>query len=225
VRVHWLQHSEAVTLGCIEPWLADRGLHPRCTRLFADETLPRIDQFDWLIVMGGLMSAYDEAPHPWLQAEKALIGAAIDGSKKVLGVCLGAQLIAEVVGGAVQKLPHAEVGWHRVKRTAAPSHFFDGVPEAFDAFQYHGDGFSLPAGVRSLMRSTACANQAFEIGRRVAAVQFHPEVEGADIERWLSRHPAVPGRFVQPPEAILPATPDACLRNNAVMFSLLQKFL
>src|SRR5437899_8864379 len=103
MKVHWLQHADFEDLGCIAPWLAARGDAVSCTRLYAGEKLPLSESFDWLIVMGGPMNVYEYERHPRLKDEKALIRETVAAGKCVLGICLGAQLLADVLGGQVAR--------------------------------------------------------------------------------------------------------------------------
>src|ERR1039458_5747370 len=102
MKIHWLQHEPFEGLGTIEGWLLGRGHTLSCTRLHAGEEPPATpDGFDWLVIMGGGMNVYQYLDHPWLRSEKRLIGGAISAGRRVLGICLGAQLIADVLGGKV----------------------------------------------------------------------------------------------------------------------------
>jgi GMP synthase-like glutamine amidotransferase len=177
MRIHTLQHVAFEGLGSIEPYLSEHGHDLGCTALYKDEALPSPDDFDWLIVMGGPMSVHDTDRHPWLRNELALIRAAIDADKRVLGVCLGAQLIAKALGSEVMQNPHREIGWFPISREteAERSPLAAVFPTTCDVFHWHGDTFALPAGATLLASSEACANQAFLFGDRVVALQFHLE--------------------------------------------------
>jgi len=111
MNIHWLQHVEFEGLGCIEPWLAENGHTVSCTRLWADEKVPMVGKIDGLIVMGGPMGIYDNVEFPWLAAEKAFIKEVINQNKPVLGICLGAQLIADVLGAEVRPASGKEIGF------------------------------------------------------------------------------------------------------------------
>ncbi len=222
MRVHWLQHAEHEDLGCIAPWLAARGHEVRCSRLQRGEAMPRSDAFDWLIVMGGPMNIYEHTAYPWLVAEKQCIRAALYADKRVLGICLGAQLVADQLGGPVIRNAEPEVGWHAVTLAAAGRSdvAFKHFPESFNAFHWHGDTFVLPLGSEPLMQSAACANQAFSAGPKVAGIQFHLEVTAANARDWFAVERPVPSRHVQTPEAILAALPNFA-ENNRLMLKLL----
>jgi GMP synthase-like glutamine amidotransferase len=224
MRVHWLQHVGFEDLGCIAPWLAARGCEVRCTRLYAGDPLPPPDSFDLLIVMGGPMNIYEHERYPWLQAEKVLIGAAVAAGKRLLGICLGAQLIADVLGGPVTRNAENEIGWHPLERTAAgkASKFFSDFPERFTAFHWHGDTFAIPPGAQNLMRSAGCENQAYEVDGRIAAIQFHLEVTAANARVWFDLERPPPARYVQDADAIL-ANLDAFAANNRLMLRLLER--
>jgi GMP synthase-like glutamine amidotransferase len=226
VRVHWLQHAEFEDLGCIGPWLAERDHAVRGTRLYAGEPLPALEDFDALIAMGGPMNIYEYSRHPWLRAEKNLIRAAIDGGRLVLGICLGAQLIADVLGGRVTRNAEPEIGWFEVELTAAGGgcRWFIDLPERFTAFHWHSDTYALPPGAENLARSRACAQQAFAWGERVLGLQFHLEVTRANAEEWFRHERPEPARYVQTPEEILAQT-QAFDDNHRWMRAILARFL
>ncbi len=121
MQLHWLQHVPFEGLGTIEEWAGTNGVETSRTRLFAGDPLPAIENFDWLIVMGGPMGIHDHGEYPWLVAEKEFIKAAIDAGKTVLGICLGAQLIADVLGAKVYAGPQKEIGWFPIRRVDGAS--------------------------------------------------------------------------------------------------------
>ncbi|MBB3111401.1 GMP synthase-like glutamine amidotransferase [Paenibacillus phyllosphaerae] len=144
-----------------------------------------LETLDLLIIMGGPMSVYHEERHPWLPEEKAFVKRAIDAGKKVLGICLGAQMIAEVLGANVTRNPEKEIGWHRMQRTGERHPWLANLPETFTSFSWHGDTFELPQGARHLAYSAACVNQAFAYGEHVLGLQFHLETTGDCIDQML----------------------------------------
>lgn len=178
VRIRWLQHVPFEGPANIATWAEARGHEIEGVRLYDDEPLPYVDEFDWLVVMGGTMGAGDERAHPWLADEKEAIGDAMGAGKLVLGVCLGAQLMAEVLGSRVYRDAEPEIGWFPVRRTAAgrTARVLGSLPESFQAFHWHGDTFELPRGTVHAAESEACAHQAFEAsGGRIVGLQFHVE--------------------------------------------------
>lgn len=225
MRVHWLQHADHEGLGCIERWLLARGFTVRGTRLQRFEALPDAREFDWLIVMGGPMNIYQHEAHPWLVPEKALIRDACVMKKKVLGICLGGQLLADVLGGSVEQNPEQEIGWFDVTLSdkARKSRYFGDFPRSFAAFHWHGDTFRYPPGATALMSSKACPGQAFTWGEdRVVGLQFHLEVELDDARRWLATGAPAQSRFVQSAEEML-RDPKRFTENTRLMNLLLER--
>ena len=213
MRIHWFQHVAFEGLGSIEPWLLARGHALSVTRWWAGEAAPTADAFDALIVMGGPMNIHEHAAHPWLVAEKAAIGEAILAGKPVLGICLGAQLIADVLGGEVTRNAEREIGWWPVRSVgptagetddAAAARF--ALPEETMVLHWHGDTFTLPPGAVRLARSEACEQQAFVWGGgRVLALQFHLEMDAAAIGAIADAcagELADGGRWVRPADAL-----------------------
>ncbi|MFT3952055.1 MAG: type 1 glutamine amidotransferase [Oscillospiraceae bacterium] len=167
MTIQYLQHIEFENPGSILTWASEKGVTVNRTLLFAGEVLPQPDAFDWLVVMGGPMNIYEEDKYPWLAAEKALIRAAAGAGKTIIGLCLGAQLIADALGGKVTRNPAVEIGWHTIKLTDAArrSEKLSFLPDEAVVFQWHGDTFStLPTNAVQLAESEACANQAFCVG-------------------------------------------------------------
>ncbi len=207
MRVQVFQHVPFEGLGAIEPWLAARGARIGWTRFFADARIPDPDDYDWLIAMGGPMSVNDEVALPWLRDEKRAIAAAIDAGKTVLGVCLGAQLIASACGAKVMRNPEREIGWFPIERIAEPAEhpIARALPPQAEVFHWHGETFTLPRGAVHLARSEACEAQAFALGPHVVGMQFHLETTRESAAALVTHCPEdlKPGRFVQTGEDLL----------------------
>lgn len=169
MNIHWIQHVAFEGLGCIEPWLEEQGHSVSCSRLWAGDALPDLRQVDGLIVMGGPMGIYDDADYEWLADEKDFIGAMIEREKPVLGICLGAQLIADVLDASVDAGYQKEIGLFSVSGDG------DLFPETFTAFHWHGDTFEIPEGATRLASSAVTPNQAFRYEEHVIGLQFHLE--------------------------------------------------
>ena len=116
LQIHYLQHVPFEGLGSIESWLHERGHHVSATHMFSGDQLPQLDHLDWLMVMGGPMGVSDDIQYPWLKGEKEFIREAVDSGKVVLGICLGAQLIADALGAPVRKNEYREIGWFPIVR-------------------------------------------------------------------------------------------------------------
>lgn len=199
IHIHVLQHASYEGPGYIEQW-ADQNNYPLSkTYLFKNETLPKRTSFDLLVIMGGSMSVHDEDKFPWLVAEKEFIKACIDQKKAVVGICLGAQLIASALGADIYPNPHKEIGWFKVSKAASHDELLEAFPESFSAFHWHGDTFNLPRGTKHLMYSEACKNQAFSYGNHVMAFQFHPEVTPALVNDFIrfGKNEIISDAFIQ----------------------------
>jgi GMP synthase-like glutamine amidotransferase len=223
MRAHYLQHVPFEGLVAIEPWLSARGFEITGTSLYETSRLPGLDDFDWLIIMGGPMSVHDESDHPWLGSEKRLIADAVAASKVVLGVCLGAQLIAAALGAKVVPNPEREIGWFPIAPVPGPPTPFAAIVAGpLDVFHWHGQTFDLPRGAVHLARSAACEHQAFWIPPRVLGLQFHLEVTGRSVSRLVDACPADlrPGPFVQSPGEML-RDPTRFARINDVLATTL----
>ncbi len=207
MKLHYLQHVPFEGLGSIASWAKARRAQISRTRLFADEALPSADEIDLLVVMGGPMGVYDERDYPWLIREKAFLKQAIDTGTQILGICLGAQLIAEVLGARVYPNNHKEIGWFPIEGVrAVPSGSIEKViSNAGEVFHWHGDTYDLPNGATHLAKSHACKNQAFSVGNQILALQFHLETT-PDAARALIGHcgdEIVDAPYIQPAREIL----------------------
>jgi GMP synthase-like glutamine amidotransferase len=206
MRVHYLQHADYENLAGIEGWLKERGHKITRTKMHALGKLPRVSVFDWLIIMGGPMNIYEDKKYPWLKNEKTFIRKAIKAGKTVLGVCLGAQLLADSLGGKVTQNKYKEIGFFPVKLNKAgrKAVLFNSVKSSFPAIHLHGDTFSIPPGCKNLASTLGCKNQAFEYKGRVFGVQFHFEYSQEHMAAFFA-HPEnipLPGKFVQSPGEI-----------------------
>jgi GMP synthase (glutamine-hydrolysing) len=172
------------------------------------------------------MGVYDEKQYPWLVKEKHLIESAIRAGKTVLGICLGAQLIATVLGKKVVLNPEREIGWHSLHLTHAAhlSPLFNFLPDKPLAFHWHSDTFGIPEGAVALAGSEACLNQAFQYGQRVLGLQFHLETTLESAQRLIKNcaDEMVPGRYIQQPQEIL-ASPQRFEMINDYMLKLLNQ--
>jgi GMP synthase-like glutamine amidotransferase len=225
MRIHYLQHVPFEDPAGIFDWAATRGHTMSGTRLFDQHALPRPDSFDLLVVMGGPMGVSDVDEHPWLADEKRFLAAAFDAGAKAVGICLGAQLLAEALGARVYRHTCKEIGWFDVQRTPASAWcpLFDGLPEHFTAFHWHGDTFDLPAGAIHLAASAACASQAFSYEGRVIGLQFHLESTLESIARLCAHcsEELAAGPYIQSADAMFAAAERGCAATAPLMGRIL----
>ncbi|HBG18923.1 MAG TPA: amidotransferase [Desulfobulbaceae bacterium] len=223
MRAHYLQHVAFEGLGSIEPWLREAGYDITATRFFESAKLPGAKELDLLVVMGGPMSVNDEGDYPWLPAEKHFIAEAIRAGVPVLGICLGAQLIAAAMGGRVYPNKAKEIGWLPVHRVSEESADVFRFPDTATVFHWHGETFDLPPGAIRLASSEACANQAFQLGKSVIGLQFHLETTPVSAKSLTDncRHELVPSPFIQSEGTILAAPASSYQEINGLMANLL----
>ena len=205
MKIHYLQHVQFEDLANIKTWAAERKHFISATKFYLHEEPPAVESFDWLIVMGGPMNIYEEERYPWLSTEKKFIERTIKSGKFVLGICLGGQLVADVLGGKITRNNYKEIGWLQVKKINEGSGLLLHLSDEFMAFHWHGDTFEIPNGATRLVESEGCANQSFEFGLNVLALQFHLESSETSIERLIEncRHDMTPGKYVRSSNEIL----------------------
>ena len=182
------QHVPFEPLGTLDAQFRTAGFRIRYVN-FARLTgpLPDVRRYHGLVVLGGPMSVNQIDRYPHLEMETESIRAALDSGMPVLGICLGAQLLAAALGGKVFRNPVKEIGWYDVKPTpeGEADPLFSSFVGTEKIFQWHGDTFNMPHGAVHLAESDECANQAFRFGDHAYGLQFHLEADQALIERWL----------------------------------------
>jgi GMP synthase-like glutamine amidotransferase len=207
VRLHYLQHVPFEDPAGVLLWAEERGISVSSTKLYENGLFPAHDSFDLLVVMGGPMSANKEDRYGWLAAEKRFIADAIKEEKRVLGICLGAQLIASALGARVYKNRCREIGWFPVARTESSLSLspFSALPRQFIAFHWHGETFDIPHGAVHAAATVACEHQAFMYGNRTIGLQFHIESTAESIVHLVSncRDELDGSQYVQSAEKIL----------------------
>ncbi|MDF7798990.1 type 1 glutamine amidotransferase [Pontiellaceae bacterium B1224] len=215
MKLHWLQHVPFESLGTIEDWAEQHDFDITCTRLYEDEELPDVDDFDWLIIMGGPMGIFDYNDHPWLTDEKEFIELAIDEEKTVLGICLGAQLMADVLGAKVYPGPAKEIGWFPIQRCAGAP---DLIPEKLTVFHWHGDTFEIPDDAVALATSEPGINQGFVFKDRVVGLQFHMETTEESMEALIENcgHELVDAPFIQSDDEMKAGLPNIGTVNKSL---------
>ena len=203
-------------------WLDSRDAVLGYTRFYESAELPDVRGLDLVIIMGGPMNVLDERAHPWLMAEKMFVREAIDRGAAVLGVCLGAQIIADVMNARIFPNEFKEVGWLPIEAIKGSEDTFV-FPERMMAFHWHGDTFNLPDGALRLARSEGCENQAFQLGKSVIGLQFHLETTMETTELMIEKCPndLANGRYVQSVDAMRKATAVNDNLANRLVFAIL----
>ncbi|MFA6507420.1 MAG: hypothetical protein WCT14_15075 [Treponemataceae bacterium] len=188
MRVRVLLHLEHEGLGLLRNAFLSRGAKIAESNLWKGESLPELESFDFLVVMGGAMNVDEDARFPWLSGEKKLIADAIASDKRVLGICLGAQLIARALGAKVRPMGYKEIGWFPVRAECDGNRFFKSLAKGGELgmAHWHGDTFALPEGCDRLFSSEACPEQGFAVREKtVVALQFHAELDEAMFRSFI----------------------------------------
>lgn len=221
MRILCLQHDPLDGPGALLDWAKERGFSVSLLLVSEVTTLPHTDTFDLLVSLGGPMGAYEEEKHPWLATEKEYLRRAFSAGKKILGLCLGCQLLADSLGGRAFRHSCKEFGWQSIHPTAGGSEWF-GSSGTFQAFQWHGDTYSLPADAIRLAGNDAAEQQAFLMetrsGGRVLGLQFHLEW----TEQMAREAMAEPG--VAPPKSAFVQTPEEVLSDLSLFTRARERF-
>ena len=183
-----IKHVEQEGPGLIEDIFAANGWTLRVIELSRGEKLPSdFDEAGALVVLGGPMNVYEEKQYPFLQEEESLIRKALIEEVPVLGICLGAQLLAKTCGARVKKAPQKEIGWYKVEKTGDGKKdiLFNAGADRIQVFQWHEDTFDVPEGAVLLAEGKDCKNQAFRVGQNAYGLQFHIEVTEDVIRSWF----------------------------------------
>ncbi len=228
MRISVLQHAACEGPGEIGNWAVDHGHGIRVHHLYRGDSLPVLSSFDFLVVMGGDMNIYQDRDYPWLKPERALIHATLESGKRAIGICLGAQLIADALGGRVTQNPVHEIGWFPIQFTPEAHAIFPNLPAAATVLHWHGDTFALPVGATRLAASEGCPEQGYVVPGQCLGLQFHLEIDAelvrqtvegsSDFSLWPK------GIYVQPPKTILAQVPTYSAPNRAFLYGMLDTF-
>lgn len=223
MHAHYLQHVPFEGLGSIQSWLEVAGYETTATRFYQSAILPHPESVDLLIILGGPMSVNDEDHFPWLRTEKLFIREIIKSGTPVVGICLGAQLIASSLGESVYPNRRKEIGWFPVQRVTSQNDALFSFPEIAEVFHWHGETFDLPQGAELLASSEGCRNQAFQLGTSVIGLQFHLEMTPETVQDLIThcRDDLQPAKFVQPEPVIIDKGPDTYQSLNNLMGDIL----
>ena len=224
LRIHYFQHVFFEVPANIEAWCIEKGHILSATKFFEDAVLPELSDFDWLIIMGGPMGVYDEEKFNWLSAEKQFIKKAIHAGKTILGVCLGAQLLAETLGAKVYQNDYKEIGWFPVELTSEGKNnpLFSHFGNYESVFHWHGDTFDLPHNAIHLAQSEPCKNQAFLFKKKILGLQFHLEMDEQSLKRMLENGASelTSAKYIQTQTEILQHR-ELIEKNKRMLFTIL----
>ena len=201
MRIRIVQHSAADRPAAAADVIDRLGHFAETTRIDRGDALPTTVDADVLMMFGGGISLASGELPPWVAQEQKLIRSYVNEGRRVIGICLGSQMIAAALGARVRRNDHCEVGWHEIERAedSVSPNIADEIPNRLIVLQWHQDTFDLPPGATRLFRSAACDNQAFEIDNRVFGFQFHFEANPKTVTTFLavSNKWKQHGQFVQ----------------------------
>jgi GMP synthase (glutamine-hydrolysing) len=185
-----IKHVEIEGPGLIEHYLRRESIPYQILDPESTIRLPKLDDYTHVVILGGPMNVYEEDRYPFLKNEDLFIKEAIQRGKTILGICLGAQLIAKALGAKVIRAPVREIGWFDVSLTRMGSHdpLFSRLPKIFSVFQWHEDTFEIPKLGMLIATSSTVPHQAFRYGERVYGLQFHLEVTEEMIQKWMETY-------------------------------------
>ena len=230
MKIHCFQHVAFETPGSIAEW-AHHHQHSINYTCFYERlpVFPLINDVDFLLVLGGSMNVDEETKYPWLREEKDFIRQAISAGKKVMGICLGSQLIARALGAKVYPQAEKEIGFFPVQFSKEGMHhpFFNHFKNPYMVFHWHGDTFHLPDGTALIASSQSCKNQLYLAGNNVLGFQFHLEMNETVINEMI-QHDGEElnerGKFIQPREEIKNSY-QYLAQNKIDLFRLMDKFI
>jgi|TARA_B100000959_G_scaffold278860_1_gene337968 GMP synthase-like glutamine amidotransferase len=184
------QNEECEHLGVFSKILNENNISYQYIKLYEEEEIPNLNDYSAIIILGGPMNVYEERKYPFLKKENSSIKEALKINKPMLGICLGAQIIARAAGAKVYPAKRKEIGWFTLNLTTGgiENDVFRGLERQFTVFQWHGDTFDIPSGSIKLAKSNLFPNQAFSIGKTIYALQFHLEVTKKMILEWVNRY-------------------------------------
>ena len=222
-----LQHIAFEGPAGIADWIERRGDTWNSVPLHAGAPLPELATVDAIVVLGGPMNIYQYRDHPWLRAEARFIEAGLAAGKKVIGVCLGAQILANLLGSRVFQNPEREIGWYPVQFTEEARALLPALPEFQTVLHWHGDTFDLPPDAVRLAASEACPEQGFLYRKQALALQFHLEMTPETVAEIAEgcRDELTPGRYVQSEEALRELSPLYAHGAQHLLARMLDEFI
>ncbi|CAI3933019.1 MULTISPECIES: type 1 glutamine amidotransferase [Commensalibacter] len=228
MRAIILQHTISDGPGYILSWLHEQGFATDICFLYKqDSPLPNVDSASLLIILNGPMSVHDEDQYPWLKKEKELIKQAIEKNIPTLGVCFGAQLIANIYGAKVSPAPHKAIGWFPIKGESTTKKGCFHFPDNFTSLFWHTDEFEIPENATLLASSQICKNQAFQIKKNAIGIQFHPQTTPYLLQGLInsSSLDLTNDLYIQPTQQLLSAPASFFVQTNQLVNDVISYLL
>ncbi|WP_141604017.1 type 1 glutamine amidotransferase [Terrilactibacillus laevilacticus] len=225
MKVHIIQHVPYESPGLIEDWCYQHNYAIEIIKQYESQSIPSVEDVEFLVIMGGPMNIYEDNRYPWLPKEKELISDCIQQGKKVFGVCLGAQLIADTLGSKIYQNKEKEIGWFPIQKSA-DLNFTAHIPQELMVLHWHGDTFTLPEKSTRLFESEVCENQGFIYDKHVVGLQFHVEMTEENLKEIVKHSQAElqeEGDYIQTEQEIMKFTIPK--ENKTFLFGLLDKMV
>jgi len=223
MKIHCIRHEAFEGLANISKWIQLNNHQLSYTHIYLDEAFPSVDDFELLIIMGGMASVYEKKSHLWLIKEKEFVQKAINHGKKVLGICLGAQILADALGSKVYKAPFKEIGWFPLEFNINELPKLKFLPDKLEVFHWHGDTFDIPTGAVRIGSSELIQNQGFICGKSIIALQFHCEMNIEQLNMMIKgagQDLLNKGKFIQSEKEIMEKV-GLIPTTNQLMFDIL----
>ena len=224
MNLHVFQHVDFEGPGQIAAWASSRNHRLTTTRFYQGDSLPEMETVDGLFILGGPMNVHENGRYPWLVGEKQFIGRFLKTGQPTLGICLGAQLLAEVLGGKVYPHLVREIGWDSVNFTTSAITKFPFLPPSIPVLHWHGDTYTLPPGARRIAGNRWCKEQAFLWKEQALGLQFHLEAGEAECDQLVKccgSDLAQPGPTVQSGSAIAVGAKKYSEATGGLLFQVL----
>ncbi|MGI9472255.1 MAG: type 1 glutamine amidotransferase [Rubripirellula sp.] len=228
IRILVVQHSAADSLAAAQPVLDILGHEVVTVRIDRKDPIPKSVECDAMITLGGPYGLTAEKIPEWIADEQALIRKYVDQDRRVMGICLGSQILASALGANVRRNEQPEVGWHKVSRVSDQSAIANAAfTDQMTVFQWHQDTFEIPSGAIQLFESATCVNQSYSIDERIFGFQFHLEANERTIRTFMAVSPLLKRRCesVQTESEILEGVPVFLPRQVDRLTSFLCRFL
>ena len=205
MRLHILQHVPYESPGLIIDWVKEKGFPLSFTRFYENDHIPSPEDIDILVIMGGPMNIYETEKYSWLAKEKSFLQTCLAAKKKILGICLGSQLLADALGAKVFPNKEKEIGWFPIHKNGSHPLLNVFSEDVIPAFHWHGDTFEIPKNATPIFYSETTKNQGFVFDNHVFAFQFHWEIEPDSLKKLVqnANGDLTPGKYVQHPDQML----------------------